>query len=559
MATDQPSGSDDPGQHPDRHAEQGRQHSPDHGNQPSQDHAQAGTRSRSEYAATVRGAGWGDQSATRPREPTEGTSRASDTPARSVSAQDSTGNRPRSGSQHTETGEAPRAADTPSQDNARRASRSEHATQPREQQPPAGTREHAPPSSRWPGDSPGAGGLPGQSPAQPRQPAVGSDSTRDGDTHRPLEPGSDKPEKGTGTDGPARHEAAPDTGSHAKDSTSAEKADIPGRGAYADSLRAQDPWRAGDTETSETDQRGTASAPEQSGQAGDRSNTTRTADPGPSWAEASGAGHTDAAAETGQSHGQEADSPDDQASGQHLPTSDQPAKPDQTQADSLRTPSPGEAGKTTRERQENEGTSDAGSSGDLAGQANGAIRDGETGPRAERPAETTEPGQLGDATSSTDAPPSQADRDRWRAMYQEFLQDATAGRDQGINVVGGKPDRSLGDTSDLPPSGEQLLHMEKEEASRPEKLRNKFLEEVGDATDSAKSVAQTTQDVLERPAPVGQPEIRVPAGPYVAPEVPQHTTISAGSVAETAVILGVVVMEAGNRIMHRLAERRRGS
>jgi hypothetical protein len=144
-------------------------------------------------------------------------------------------------------------------------------------------------------------------------------------------------------------------------------------------------------------------------------------------------------------------------------------------------------------------------------------------------------------------------------MYQEFLKDATAGRDQGINIVGDKPDRSPGDTSDLPPSGEQLLHMEKEEASRPEKLRNKFLEEVGDATDSAKSVAQTTQDVLERPAPVGQPEVRVPAGPYVAPEVPQHTTISAGSVAETAVILGVVVMEAGNRIMHRLAERRRGS
>ena len=153
--------------------------------------------------------------------------------------------------------------------------------------------------------------------------------------------------------------------------------------------------------------------------------------------------------------------------------------------------------------------------------------------------------------------PSQADRDRWHAMYQDYLKDATTGRDQSVAVVGDKPDRSAGVTSGLPPTGEQLLHMEKDGASRPEKLRSKFLEEIGDATDSAKSVAQTTQDVLERPAPVGLPEIRVPAGPYVAPEVPLHTTISAGSVAELAVVLGVIVMQAGNRIAHRLAEGRR--
>ena len=556
MATDQPSGSDDPGQHPDRHAEQGRQHSPDHGNRPGQDHAQAGTRSRSEYAATVRGAGWGDQSATQPRESSEGTSRASDTPARSVSAQDSTGNRPRSGSQHAETGEAPRAADTPSQDNDRRASRPEHATEPREQQPPAGTREHAPHRDRSPGDSPGAGGLPGQSPAQPRQPAAGSDSTREGDAHRPLEPGSDKPEKGTGTDSPARHEAAPDAGSHAKDSTSAEPADTPSRGAYADSLRAQDPWRTGDsgTVTSETHQRGAASAPEHSDQAGDRSNTTRMADPGPSWAEVSGGGHTDAAAETEQSHGEGADSPDDQASGQHLPTSDQPAKPDQTQADSPRTPSPSEAGTTTWERQQ-EGTSDVGSSGDLAGQTDGAIRDGETRLSAERPAETTEADQSTDGTSATDWPPPQADRDRWHAMYQEFLQDATAGRDQGVNVVGDKPDRSPGDTSDLPPTGEQLVNMEKEGASRFDKFRNELNKDFGDISDVVKQKAETAQQLLERPPPIGHPEVAVPAGPQIRPETPAHAIPDVGTVADIGLVLGVVGIQTGRWIRHKLAER----
>jgi hypothetical protein len=69
MATDQPSGRDDHDpsgrdqHHQDRNAEQGQQHSPDHGNRPGQARAPAETRSRSEYAADVRGAGWGDQPA----------------------------------------------------------------------------------------------------------------------------------------------------------------------------------------------------------------------------------------------------------------------------------------------------------------------------------------------------------------------------------------------------------------------------------------------------------------------------------------------------------------
>jgi hypothetical protein len=493
MATDQPSGSDDPGQHPDRHAEQGRQHSPDHGSRPGQDHAPAGTRSRSGYAATVRGTGWGDQSATRPRE----------------------------------------------------------------QQPPAGPREHAPRSGRSPGDSPGPGELPGQSPAQPRQPAAGSDSTREGDAHRTLEPGSGKPGKETGTDSPARHEAAPDTGSHAKDvSTSAETADAPSRGAYADSLRAQDSWRAGGTVTSGTDQRGTASAPEDSGQAGDRSDATRMADPAPSRAEASGAGQAGAAAETGQSHGQGADSPDDQASGRHLPTPDQPAKPGQTRADTPGTASPGEAGTPGGwERQDNEGTSGAGSSGDLAGQADGASGDGETRLNAERPAETTEAGQPADGTSSTDRPPPQADRDRWHAMYQEFLQDTTAGRDQGVNIVGDKPDRSPGDTSDLPPSGEQLLHMEKEEASRFDKFRNELNRDFGDISDVVKQKAETAQQILERPPPIGHPEVAVPAGPQIRPETQAHAIPDVGTVADIGLVLGVVGIQTGRWIRHKLAER----
>src|SRR5262249_45820269 len=50
--------------------------------------------------------------------------------------------------------------------------------------------------------------------------------------------------------------------------------------------------------------------------------------------------------------------------------------------------------------------------------------------------EADEANRAPDGTGSADGPPSQADRDRLHAMYQEYLKDATAGRDRGSNVVG---------------------------------------------------------------------------------------------------------------------------
>jgi len=79
MATDQPSGSDDPAQHHDRSAEQSHQHTSDHGNRPGQARAPAETRSRAEYAADARGAGWGDQTS---RSGSQPPGRPGDAPAR---------------------------------------------------------------------------------------------------------------------------------------------------------------------------------------------------------------------------------------------------------------------------------------------------------------------------------------------------------------------------------------------------------------------------------------------------------------------------------------------
>jgi hypothetical protein len=141
-------------------------------------------------------------------------------------------------------------------------------------------------------------------------------------------------------------------------------------------------------------------------------------------------------------------------------------------------------------------------------------------------------------------------------MYQVYRKDSTAGRDAGTNVVGNEPDRSPGDTSDLPPAGEQLLNVENDEAPRAEKLRNEFYKEFGDVTDAVSQEAGTVQQILERPAPTGHPEVPVPARPEVAPEAALHGTPDAGTVAEMGLVLGVMGIQAGRWVRHRLAELR---
>jgi hypothetical protein len=107
-------------------------------------------------------------------------------------------------------------------------------------------------------------------------------------------------------------------------------------------------------------------------------------------------------------------------------------------------------------------------------------------------------------------------------------------------VVGDKPEKSPGDTSDLPPTGEELLEMENEDDSHLDKFQNEFYKEAEDALDSASDLAETVQDFMDRPPPAGHPEIAVNAGPAIGPEVPQHATVDAGSAAEMTIVLAVI-------------------
>jgi hypothetical protein len=138
------------------------------------------------------------------------------------------------------------------------------------------------------------------------------------------------------------------------------------------------------------------------------------------------------------------------------------------------------------------------------------------------------------------------DQERARALYREEFGPLAAahkpasGWDRGANVVGGKPDRSPGDTSDLPPTGEELVETADKEASRPEKLRNQFFKRLEDVDDSINDVAPEAQQILEQQRPTGHPAVVADVHSHWVPESVPDATPSVGSIAEVVLVLGVL-------------------
>jgi hypothetical protein len=164
--------------------------------------------------------------------------------------------------------------------------------------------------------------------------------------------------------------------------------------------------------------------------------------------------------------------------------------------------------------------------------------------------EVERPGQ----PENRDDLPASEDLALWRAMYQEFreTQASDTGRESGSNVVGDKPDRSPGDISDLPPTGEELLEAESDEATRPEKFRNKVYRSFDDVTDAAKDQSEAVQNLLERPQPAGHPEVAVPSRPEIVSASSQQGPIDAGTMVETFLVVGVLGYELGRWLRHKV-------
>jgi hypothetical protein len=123
-------------------------------------------------------------------------------------------------------------------------------------------------------------------------------------------------------------------------------------------------------------------------------------------------------------------------------------------------------------------------------------------------------------------------------------------------------DRTLGDTTPtgigLKPTGEQIMKMENEDASKPEKLRRKFLEGIDDINDAARDNASLGHDLLTRHhPPAGHAMTEVP---HPLPEAP-HEGGPAPDITSAGLVAGVLLIEATRRSrepVHRIAEAAKG-
>lgn len=160
-------------------------------------------------------------------------------------------------------------------------------------------------------------------------------------------------------------------------------------------------------------------------------------------------------------------------------------------------------------------------------------------------------------------PPPGGDQDRVRKLYSEYLADTAAadskgGRGQGTNVVGSDPDRSPGDISDLPPSGDRLVEMEPSKKSRfGDLLREAEKEEnLNDLHGAIEKNTSTIQKWLSARPPEGHAEQPVPtSSSYIAPWVPEHG-IEGGNAATAVMVAGILTIHLGRWINGKLKHRK---
>jgi hypothetical protein len=167
-----------------------------------------------------------------------------------------------------------------------------------------------------------------------------------------------------------------------------------------------------------------------------------------------------------------------------------------------------------------------------------ATRESREPDEAATSAGSTEPLQTEDSR-----PPPSADQDEVRQLYREYLVDMARagrakGRDQGTNTVGPRPDRSPGEVSGLPPSGDELIELKMSRKARFAGLLEEAEKEenLGDLHDAVEEDANTVQRWLSARPPEGHAEQPVPAHhPYVTPWAPEDG-IEAGSAASALMV-----------------------
>jgi hypothetical protein len=155
--------------------------------------------------------------------------------------------------------------------------------------------------------------------------------------------------------------------------------------------------------------------------------------------------------------------------------------------------------------------------------------------------------------------PTPEERAQLHEKYLDWSKEQSEqpdGWEQGANVVGDKPDKSPGDISDLPPTGEQLLDLEDGKRSRLDGLRRGLeRDEVLDGLHGeAEQDATTVQSILAARPPEGHPVQVVPDTPQLMPVTPAG--IDAGMMASSGLMVGVMLIELG-RGFHKILKHRK--
>jgi hypothetical protein len=107
----------------------------------------------------------------------------------------------------------------------------------------------------------------------------------------------------------------------------------------------------------------------------------------------------------------------------------------------------------------------------------------------------------GDAVRDAQAKAAKKQADGQPEPRHHGIADIPQMRDLGSNTVGEKEAQSPGDTSDLPPTGEELLESDDKPLPRVERVRGMIDREFGDFSDSVVNTSVAAQEVSELPPP----------------------------------------------------------
>ena len=132
-------------------------------------------------------------------------------------------------------------------------------------------------------------------------------------------------------------------------------------------------------------------------------------------------------------------------------------------------------------------------------------------------------------------------------LYTDGTRWASGQRTEGDNAGGQAPDRSPTDTSDFPPTGEQLLHMESDKASRAERMRLEGYRSADDILHVTGEWSELGYDLLAKQPPTGHTEANT--RPEVSP-VP-HEGLNPGDTATALLVFSALTAEAiGKGVKH---------